>query len=344
MNDPVLQMFNESEGYSAAVPSKRDLQTLVKVIQDEITSVVIEGDRGLVKIIGKEATKTIQLLLTKVENMSSNGPDSIRITFHNGQFNRTNLQEHNKQLVVLLYQLQEILDKMVGLIVKATRDSPGIALISNLSTIKQSQNIDQATFMESVLKLELSTFYETSQKRSHDLALQLLTPLVNSLVDYFKDILMGLLKEGTVAPTPLTPNKSSSQSQSQSSTSSCSRAVETFLNQFPLALETFLLSLPRTSAVISITQSLIARVLFSFTSIACHRKPLNEQSRLLTAGEISSIDMMITSISIINLQTESSQLLEFALHELRSFRRLLFDSEVSILPSGVSQGKGVFGE
>ena len=36
-------MFSESEGYSAAVPSKRDLQTLVKAIQDEITSVVIEG-------------------------------------------------------------------------------------------------------------------------------------------------------------------------------------------------------------------------------------------------------------------------------------------------------------
>jgi hypothetical protein len=42
MNEPVLQMFSESEGYSAAIPSRRDLQTLVKVIQDELASVVIE--------------------------------------------------------------------------------------------------------------------------------------------------------------------------------------------------------------------------------------------------------------------------------------------------------------
>jgi hypothetical protein len=37
-----FQMFSESEGYSAAVPSRRDLQTLVKAIQDEVASVVIE--------------------------------------------------------------------------------------------------------------------------------------------------------------------------------------------------------------------------------------------------------------------------------------------------------------
>lgn len=35
-------MFSESEGYSAAIPSRRDLQTLVKVIQDEVAAVVIE--------------------------------------------------------------------------------------------------------------------------------------------------------------------------------------------------------------------------------------------------------------------------------------------------------------
>ena len=127
------------------------------------------------------------------------GPESIRISFHNGQFNRTSLQDHNKQLVVLLFQLQEIFDKMIGSIVKATRDSPGIALISNLASLKQSQNIDQAAYMESILKsgysydsyfssflflfffhsyqllffdIELSNFFEMSQKRSHDLVLQ----------------------------------------------------------------------------------------------------------------------------------------------------------------------------
>ena len=37
------QMFPEVEGYTAAVPSKRDLLTLVKAIQDEVTTAVLEG-------------------------------------------------------------------------------------------------------------------------------------------------------------------------------------------------------------------------------------------------------------------------------------------------------------
>jgi hypothetical protein len=36
-------MFPEVDGYTPAVPSKRDLLALVKVIQDEITTAVIEG-------------------------------------------------------------------------------------------------------------------------------------------------------------------------------------------------------------------------------------------------------------------------------------------------------------
>lgn len=73
-------MFSESEGYSAAIPSKRDLQTLVKTIQDEISCVVIEryviqsnrnnlvcSDRGLVKIIGRFENRKDDVLLRELQ-------------------------------------------------------------------------------------------------------------------------------------------------------------------------------------------------------------------------------------------------------------------------------------
>jgi hypothetical protein len=72
-------MFPEVEGYTAAVPSKRDLLTLVKAIQDEVVTVVLEGDRSLVKLVGREALKAVQLLLTKVENMAGVGESSVRV-------------------------------------------------------------------------------------------------------------------------------------------------------------------------------------------------------------------------------------------------------------------------
>eukprot|EP01035_Chromulina_nebulosa_P018305 gene18305-23990_t len=42
MNSPILQMFPEMDGYTAAIPSKRDLQLLIKAIQSELSIVIIE--------------------------------------------------------------------------------------------------------------------------------------------------------------------------------------------------------------------------------------------------------------------------------------------------------------
>jgi hypothetical protein len=115
------------------------------------------------------------------------------------------------------------------------------------------------------------------------------------------------------------------------------RAIDTVLAQFPLALETYLLSLPRTvagetllaslsvsltglclSSVVSAAQSLTARLLLTFTSIACLRRPVNEQTRLLTATEISALDMMTTSLSAINaVSCRTFPSLDDALTELR---------------------------
>jgi hypothetical protein len=72
------------------------------------------------------------------------------------------------------------------------------------------------------------------------------------------------------------------------------------------------------SSVVSAAQSLTARLLLTFTSIACLRRPVNEQTRLLTATEISALDMMTTSLSAINaVSCRTFPSLDDALTELR---------------------------
>jgi hypothetical protein len=70
--------------------------------------------------------------------------------------------------------------------------------------------------------------------------------------------------------------------------------------------------------VISAAQSLTARLLLTFTSIACLRRPVTEQTRLLTATEISALDMMTTSLAPINVNCLTFPSLDEALSELRS--------------------------
>jgi hypothetical protein len=181
--------------------------------------------------------------------------ESLRISFHNNQFHRTNPQDHNKQLIILLHQLQEILDRMTGQIVKTTKDSPGTALAISSSSSLQSKGSDHvAKMMEAMLRVELTPFYETCQQHISDLTaqvsfsfppslpydlLQLLSPLNNSLEEYFRfsftrspltsslildfrDILLGLLKEGggmVSASTSLASNKTAPPA------SGCSRSA-----------------------------------------------------------------------------------------------------------------------
>jgi hypothetical protein len=101
--------------------------------------------------------------------------ESVRISFQNNQFQRTHPQEHNKQLVTLLHQLQEILDRMTAQIVKATKDSPGTALASSLQSKGGAGGggVEQvAKRMEAMLRAELTPFFQTCQQLISDLTAQ----------------------------------------------------------------------------------------------------------------------------------------------------------------------------
>jgi hypothetical protein len=111
----------------------------------------------------------------------------LRISFHGNQFHRTHPQEHNKQLIVLLHQLEDILEKMTGQVMKATRDSPATALAPSSSSAHLNRGSEQSIQqMEAVLKSELSPFFDTCHQHNSDLSAQILSPLVNALDEYFR--------------------------------------------------------------------------------------------------------------------------------------------------------------
>ena len=118
MTAPIMQMFPEVEGYTAAIPSKRDLQTLTKALQVELVTAVLESDIGLVAASCKEFTKATQLMLSKIEGMVINSPETRKISSQNS-FSRTSQQEHNGQLFVLLMQFKDALEKIPAQVVPA---------------------------------------------------------------------------------------------------------------------------------------------------------------------------------------------------------------------------------
>lgn len=310
MTAPVLQMFPEVEGYTAAVPSKRDLQALLKAVQEDVVHAVLEGDRTLVRIVAKEAFKAVRLLLTKVEGMVSNGLESTRIHLSkDGRYVKTNQQEHNIQLLQLLSQLTDFVEKLPAQIIKVTKDSPSFALSRLLGP--DGVGLDGECSGEAVLEHEMKYFVSESIRCAHELAgRQLLHPLVDALALHFRHLLLGLLKEGATGGT------------------GPSKTLTTLLDQFPQAAETFLVSSSTSSTKSSSAtlpvpvalKELCARLILTYTSIAALRRPVNERTRLLTASEISALELMVTGLLP---QGEDKHNPVFA--ELRCFRRLLFD-------------------
>ena len=72
MMTPINQMFPELDGYTAAVPSKRDVQELLKAVGVELIAAVSDGGLSLLEIVCAECVKAMQLIVSKVRDMAIN--------------------------------------------------------------------------------------------------------------------------------------------------------------------------------------------------------------------------------------------------------------------------------
>lgn len=316
LTDPIAQMFPEVEGFLAAVPSKRDLQTFLTVAQSELVAVIVESDPSLLKNACKELGKAVRFLLTKAEGMILVGPDAKKVSSQHS-FARTSQQEHNGQLVGLLTQLRESLAKLSGQVSKVASENlqqmPMSGLMLNMVSTTSSGVHSQTqlqTQMDS-LQTELADYLNGVIAIIDDLIVsQLVMPIVDYLAGYCRGIIVGLLKEGAAVADD----------------NSCSRAVQSLVRQVPELVKSHLQSLPKCRAVSLGTHELMLRLQATFVSAASLLRPLSDATRMRTAVDMAAIELLVNE----HHQGLEQQLTERCpvSTEFKAFRRLLLEDSL----------------
>lgn len=308
-------------GYEGAVPSKRDLQALFKSLQAELVSASVEGDLSLLKSTCKEMQKAIHLVVTKLEGMTMTGLDSKKMTAQNS-FAKTHQQEHNGQLVVLLYQLKESLEKLPTLVVKEAMDTPGSSLAAAVTAAAASvdggggANSSKDSPHE-VMYEDLTVSIKGAVAYVEDLSMkQLLYPLVDSMIAHIRSVLLGLLKEGVA--------NSNSSGSGVSEDVECSRAAQTVAQQVPEMIKSHLNSLPKSEGVIMATEEFALRVMSCYVSVASLVRPANEMSRMRTAKDMATIEAVVLPHCRSNMEENNPVTIEF-----KAFRQLIFAEDVT---------------
>lgn len=303
----------------AAIPSKRDLLALIKAIHSELVTALSEGEIGLVLAVCKEFLKTIKLMLSKIEGMVINNSETRKITSQNN-FARTHQQEHNGQLVVLLLQLQESLEKIPQNVVNKS-----IELSSNTASSSSSNNAltDSATktpakFNPNASAVAASPSGSTGMNlvlnKQHERALaqmqravavavshvrdlaqrQILDSVVALLSGYIKSVLLTVHKEGLISST--SGNTEHKTTDDGHPDLNCSQAVNTLLRQMPAMMRAHLLCLPQYFKPVALAiEEVCLRTMNAYISVVALQRPVNEQTRLRVTKEISAIEVMISS-------------------------------------------------
>jgi hypothetical protein len=321
-----MQMFPELEGYVAAVPSKRDLQSFIKIVLAELVDAGVESNVDLMRYVCKELNKAVQLLATKIEGMIQNVPDIKKIDVGKN-FARNGAQEHNAQLVTLIAQMREALEKLPAQVRKALEDSGGVS------------GADASNVVAAVEKI-ITSFNTASLQRLDDLASrQLLNPIIDCIAEHARSLLIPMLREAAVSSGPggsvaMSPGVGALEMGS----SDCSKAVQGVLKQIPEIVRVHLQSFPSMPCVAWALEELSRRLLFSFMSVVVLVRPVTELSRLRAAADMTALEVMTStlrsSVTVVGSlakkgPSKSQQPMDAVKAEFVALRRLLFEECIS---------------
>lgn len=294
---------------SAAVPSKRDLQALTRAIQSEFIIAVTESEAGLVLIICKEFLKIVRLMLTKIEGMVINSPETRKISVTNN-FLRTQQQEHNGQLVALLIQFRDALERIPSQVMKYAIDNSSINYETTLRNGHNKSGITNNNYnnCHSNYSDKTATSFATITKAMNESVLvaineieelcqkQVLSGIIDVLANYITSQLLSIHKEGVV--TVLAPkNISTGSTDMEESSIECSTALQSVTKQLPTIIRVHLQSLPKCELVEKAIEEICLRTINSYVSISALLRPVNEQTRLRTAKDLSALEMLLSGIS-----------------------------------------------
>lgn len=270
---------------TAAVPSKRDLLALTKAIQAEFSNAAAEGDASLVALLCKEFLKTVRLMLSKIEGMVVHSADT-RTIFSANNFARSQGQLHNANLLVLLVQFKEALQKIPSQVMAAGSDSAASLLDRESRTSSDTGAAAAAAAGASAAGIRaLEGAVATTARLIEDLAArQIMDPVVALLSSYVTSIAVAVQKEGVISAPAPSPAPAQSPAVSgggpgagnpggytgkapaapgtplDASAQDCSVAVQTLLRNLPVLLKSHVLCLPKCEAVTNATEEIYVSI------------------------------------------------------------------------------------
>ena len=295
-------------------------------MQTEFSTGLIEGDSGLVQLICREFSKTVRLMLTKIEGMVMHTADTRTLSTAAGGFARSHAQQHNANLLQLLVQFKELLQKIPGKVRAAGVDASTSLLASSAtassgggasSSVNTSNSNAASSATASVREMEravedaVSWIEEVADKH-------IMQPVVTLLSGYVTSVVVGMRKEGIVGGVGASPavtagSASKTASPSTASTSTytgkapvnnpaaeatleCSGAVQSLAKNLPVLLKAHLLSLPKCEAVVRAAEEVHVRALHSYVTVAALLRPVTEASRLRTAKDLAALEALLSSL------------------------------------------------
>jgi hypothetical protein len=360
MNIPITQMFPELDGYTAAIPSKRDLQTFIKAIQNEFITVIVESDEKIIFSICKEFLKVNHLILSKIANMIINNADSRRVITtgpastsntpggtgggpaltpgnQNIQFQRSNSQEHNLQLFILLLQLKDSIEKIPHQILKYLDENALLSALLSTNTTKGKSHETSAANEEkssskglpssdvslnyfianSLMMNEIHKTITMAMYQIYDCTTQhLVAQTVDTITDFSLNLLIPLQKESILY---LNANQDSASGKhlfgnSNPAAFDCTLTIQSFVRQFPLLIKTFLFNLPKNQLSTSSAggpghsqmlleiamEEITMRIIQGYLTVASLCKPFNELIKMKIAKDLSSLEELLSSFCNFN--------------------------------------------
>ena len=359
MTHPIHLMFPELEGYTAAIPSKRDMMEFTKAIIAELTVAAVDSDGlggapiGLLHAVCREAQKAIHLMLSKIEGMvmhipldGANPLDIENLVGLRAEkdkkpnrelFNRSSQQENNVQLWNLLVQVREVFLKLPELVSTAFAGSDNAAVTASIAQCVGISNSIEGDnhHVEEIINTAISQqIVEYYFRHMNVLAVSLiLNPILDSCTLFCKFLLCGVPQDKSMSPAISAAIALHAYEEvDEAVLTGCSAGVRQVYTILPTLLRTHLQCLHQ--AVLGTAKSdpqnfvqnalveICLRILSAYVSAAALIRPVTEAARMRMARDMTALETLFSNM--IN-NYDSSNCLIFA--EFRSFRRFIFNKE-----------------
>lgn len=257
-------------------------------MQMEFTTGLVEGDSGLVQLICREFLKTVRLMLTKIEGMVMHTADTRTLSTAAGGFARSHAQQHNANLLQLLVQFKELLQKIPGK-VRAAGIEASTSLLAPSATTSSGGNASSSVGTNSSNAATLAAASVREMEKAVEDAVcwieevadkHIMQPVVTLLSGYVTSVVVGMHKEGivggggvgaspavaagsasksTATPSSTYTGKAPVNNPAAEATLECSGAVQSLAKNLPVLLRAHLLSLPKCDAVVRAAEEVHVR-------------------------------------------------------------------------------------